>query len=160
MLAKKHKTLEERTYQRIAEWKEYTDSEDCKEEVLNLVREWLEQPYFEEEEQDCGYDCSYYPKKTDKKLKDLNFETVGDVLEQRNGQTEATFVSGSGIGCETWRTSLEEILGDEIYEFIKEGFSKEEFEKINCELDIITDMLSDQECDEYSLAEKFSELKL
>lgn len=160
MLAEKQETLEQRMYQRIVEWKEYLDTEDFKEEVLSLVKSWLEEPYFEEEVQYCKYNVSFYPEKTEKKLKDLNLETVGDVLKQLNGYTEDTHYYGGGTVCEMLKSDFEEIIMDWMYEFLKKSFSKKEFEEAHCKLNIIGDIVSELGCDELLLTEKFSELEL
>ena len=68
--------------------------------VLWVIRTWEASEFIDEEVGDVGFDVSTHPKKTGLKLKD-KVRTYAEFINSNNGNSTATFCSGSGMSCET-----------------------------------------------------------
>lgn len=79
--------------------------------VLWVIRTWEASEFIDEEVVDVGFDVSTHPKKTGLKLKD-KVRTYAEFINSNNGNSTATFCSGSGMSCETIEGSLQEVFSD------------------------------------------------
>lgn len=77
-----------------------------------VVKNWSEREFFDACVMDSGYDISYQPIKTDKLLSE-EIETLGEFLAANNGNSYATYCSGSGMACEE--------ISEEATEFFREA---------------------------------------
>jgi hypothetical protein len=69
---------------------------------------------------DCGYDSSSHSRRTNKKYKLEDFETINDFLNEPTGNTLATYISGHGFSAETWEDRCTEISHETLLEWLKE----------------------------------------
>lgn len=80
--------------------------------LIEIARYALFENKSEVEVVDLGYDLSSYGYKTNKRFKLSNYKTVGDFLDEPNGETEATHVSGMGFTAKTIKSEIFEFAED------------------------------------------------
>ena len=87
-----------------------------------VIENWSTNEFYDTEEVDAGYDCSYHPRRTGERLKN-KVKLYQDFIHSNTGQTVATYCSGSGISTEEYyeilTNYLEEYIREQTFNFIK-----------------------------------------
>lgn len=90
-----------------------------------VYSQWSQNPFYDTDIVDVGFDCSSHPEKTDELLSE-RCRTYAEFINANTGNTVCTHISGSGMRCEEYSENLREIYGDacskkldELIEFYK-----------------------------------------
>lgn len=76
-----------------------------------VVKRWGEQAFYDTQIVDTGYDVSTQPHSTGEPLS-LKARIYREFINANNGNTIATYYSGSGLACDTLETDLQEYFGN------------------------------------------------
>lgn len=119
------------------------------EPIASKLITWVTRYAFENERYDIReeitpWDYSTYPERTGEGFDLTQYEHVSDFLDECNGQSRATYVSGAGMAAGTILEDFSEHMRELIYEYIRDQFpeSGEPGERF------LRDDLMDELCDE------------
>jgi sulfite reductase alpha subunit-like flavoprotein len=111
--------------------KEY-ETDDCgiEKDIGDWITDWaLNETMSISVIEDCGYDCSTRGVETNKKYDIYAYQTVGHFLDEPNGQTIATYESGSGLCADIISTDFNYFVSELIEEWFYNEANKIELPK-------------------------------
>lgn len=126
-----------------------------------LVKQLLQANRYTVECIDLGYDTSFYPVSTGHKIEINHSDSVSDLLNEPTGNSIPTFISGSGMACETFRDMLHDELHDIItttvidtFPILDSAYSDEE------KMDILNEALHGMEVDAIEVEDLLCKIKV
>ena len=114
--------MRERLIVAIGHQKETGEQELFKDVASEFAYQILyESKYYVTHRDDPPWDCSGETCRDERGYDINNYETLGDYLEEYNGNSEASFVSGCGLFHKTRKDDFEEILDEHAALWVKEA---------------------------------------